>query len=1133
VVLTSIAIATGALRGSRTLEGNMANITGTSGNDNLVGTALNDTINGLLGADTMAGGKGNDTYYFGAGDWITELDNEGFDTVVTSVDYGAHTNVEKVVLEVGAGDLWISGNIGKNTLIGNEGNNELDGLSNADLMQGGKGNDTYFVDNIGDKVVELANEGTDEVHSKINFSLAALTNIENLALYEEALKATGNALGNRIDGNANDNVIDGGTGKDTMTGGYGNDTYYVDNVNDAVEELSNEGTDTVISKVALTNAFDNVENYDFSKLLGGVAFVGNSLYNTIKGGAGIDTLSGGAGGDHYYLNSSQDVVIENVAEGDDEIVTNFSADLNNYANIEGIRLIGTANLNAYGNDLGNEVGGNDGANIIDGRGGADDMNGGKGNDTYYVDHALDYITEYGGSGVDTVISEVTYTLNDGLEHLTLTKSALNGTGNSSNNRIVGNELGNTLDGKVGADTLKGGVGDDTYIVDNVGDKVIENAGEGTDHVKSMISYSLAALGNVENLTLLGMAFSGTGNALNNSLFGNEFDNLLDGGAGADVMLGGKGNDTYYMDTGFDKISEGFEGGNDTVVSSVAFQSVIGDVENYDFSKLAGGVTFTGDANDNIIKGGAGVDTLTGLLGNDTYYVNSAQDKVVEAAFGGSDSVVTGAFSIDLSKYANIENATLLGTAALNLKGTTGVVNVLKGNAGANVLDGLGGFGVNGDILIGGKGNDKYYVHAVQDQVVEGLNEGIDTAFAAIQTYTLKDNCENLVLLDGAINGNGNELKNKITGNAAANVLDGLGGADTMTGGAGNDAYRVDSLGDKVIELSGQGRDLVFVTVDNYILGANVEDLYMAGGAIKGTGNALANDIVGTGADNILDGKAGADTMKGGLGDDKYYVDNLGDLIVEEAGWGTDTVYSRVALSNAFDNIENYDFRKAASAVNFTGNDLQNDIWSSAYADTLAGGKGDDCYYLNNVGDKVVELSGEGSDYIQSRVSVTKLAENVEDVCLEWGVATALKATGNDLDNQIDGNQYNNVLNGGVGNDRIDGSLGNDTLSGGNGADAFIFYNAGSGGTLSGHDVITDFDRNNDELWFVYAGDSDKDGISGELEDSVGGITDYGVGKDVVVQLLSGASITFKGIGTGSIDQITDLVADPSTQLFHN
>src|SRR4029079_6391510 len=130
------------------------------------------------------------------------------------------------------------------------------------------------------------------------------------------------------------------------------------------------------------------------------------------------------------------------------------------------------------------------------------------------------------------------------------------------------------------------------------------------------------------------------------------------------------------------------------------------------------------------------------------------------------------------------------------------------------------------------------------------------------------------------------------------------GADTMIGGAGNDAYIVDNAGEQGIENPGEGNDTVFASI-NYTLTANVENLVLQGGAdLQGFGNSAANAIFGNTGSNILDGALGADTMIGGAGNDAYIVDNAGDQVIENPGEGNDTVFASInyALTANVDNL---------------------------------------------------------------------------------------------------------------------------------------------------------------------------------------------------------------------------------------
>jgi Ca2+-binding RTX toxin-like protein len=430
------------------------------------------------------------------------------------------------------------------------------------------------------------------------------------------------------------------------------------------------------------------------------------------------------------------------------------------------------------------------------------------------------------------------------------------------------------------------------------------------------------------------------------------------------------------------------------------------------------------------------------------------------------------------------------------------------------------------------------------------------------SHALADHVETLILKAGAGNlyGGGNARANTIVGNEGNNILDGYGGSDTLRGGKGNDIYVVESRGDRIVENAGEGTDRIYSSFSFSLASLiNVEELQLVGPARNATGNARDNHLIGNDMGNLLNGGRGGDTLEGGFGNDIYLVDNKGDEVVEQNLSGFDTVRATVALSTAFGHVEAYDFSRVTQGVNFTGNSGSNSIWSSAFADTLKGGDGTDHYHLNNVGDRIQEAFGQGADTAFVTFSVSALWNNVENLYFEdTESTTAWNGTGNGLNNIIRGNDGrniltgaggidllqgvggNDVLRGGEGNDTLVGEVGNDRLIGGDGNDTLLgelgddrltggagedlyFFNLP--GFLWGHDVFTDFDKDEDRIaLFIF--DTNLDGSYDE-QDLVAGIVDQGMGKDVVVHLLNGGSFTFTGCGTGAVDSLSDLVSDPA------
>ncbi|WP_353643017.1 calcium-binding protein [Mesorhizobium sp. WSM2239] len=273
---------------------------------------------------------------------------------------------------------------------------------------------------------------------------------------------------------------------------------------------------------------------------------------------------------------------------------------------------GAGNLNGTGNALNNTLVGNSGNNLLNGGAGNDFMVGGLGNDIFVVAAAGDSTIENAGGGTDTVRSYIDWVLANNVERLELQSSGnINGTGNALNNTLVGNSGNNLLNGGAGNDFMVGGLGNDIFVVAAAGDSTIENAGGGTDTVRSYINWTLAA--NVERLELQSSGnINGTGNALNNTLVGNSGNNVLSGGGGNDYMVGGAGNDTLNGGAG-----------NDTLI------------------------------------GGAGSDSLNGGTGNDRFDFDAVSDSPAGPAL--RDSIVGGfAHGFDRIDLATIDANTLVG-----------------------------------------------------------------------------------------------------------------------------------------------------------------------------------------------------------------------------------------------------------------------------------------------------------------------------------------------------------------------------------------------------------------------------------------------------------------------------------------
>ncbi|MBY0381690.1 MAG: calcium-binding protein [Xanthobacteraceae bacterium] len=456
--------------------------------------------------------------------------------------------------------------------------------------------------------------------------------------------------------------------------------------------------------------------------------------------------------------------------------------------------------NNAGAGINDTFNGTAGDNLLNGRFGDDNLSGLAGNDVIN-----------GGAGNDTL------------------------NGGDGNDFIDGGTNNNT-----GRDTMTGGAGDDTYVIDDVTgataadrDAVVEAVGGGTDTVTGAVSLDLANYANVENITLTGNGNnSATGNSGNNILTGNAGNNALNGVSGVDTaVFNGTALAATFALAGASVTVATTGGGTDTLqnIDTVRFGStdyaLVQGSTNADTLNggpgadlilgFGGNDTINGGDGNDFLDGGTGNDTMTGGGGDDLYVIDditgtaAQRDAVVELVGGGTD-IVTGAVSLDLANYANVENITLTGTGNNSATGNTGN-NVITGNSGNNTLTG----GTGNDTIDGGAGGtdtavfsgsaagSTFSINAAGRLVVTGP-DGTD-ALSAIDQLLFGANT--FVLRQGT---NGSDT---INGSNAADIAIAGDGDDTISAGQGNDLVLA-GVGNDTINWDitnggvGDGRDIV-------------------------------------------------------------------------------------------------------------------------------------------------------------------------------------------------------------------------------------------------------------------------------------------------------------------------------------
>ena len=1032
------------------LTGNaLANIlTGNAGDNVIAGGAGNDVIDGGAGLDALSGGAGDDLYYVDqTGDVVLEAANEGVDTVHATASTTLSANVENLVLASSGGAIDGSGNALANRMTGNDYANRLDGGAGADVLEGLMGDDTYVVDNLADQVIEAADAGFDTVETGLSYTLGA--NLEGLLLTGySAVNGTGNEGDNTLIGNAANNILsggigndelqgaggndilDGGQGSDDMAGGAGNDTYYADSQSDRIFESFGEGIDTEIrsfeTSYLLANAVDNLTltgtvyrgngngldnvitgNDADNNLLGlggNDMLIGGAGNDALFGSVGQDTLLGGLGDDYYEIDDAGDAIVEQANEGDDFVRATVSWTLG--ANLERLAVDGTAALSVTGNALNNGLWGNQGNNILTGGLGNDFLSGDQGNDVYLFSR---------GDGQDSI---------DNTDLLGATDTLRLGSGIAETD-VQAFQSGANLFFKIK------GTNDQIGLINYYGANTTV-AGQAADHKIDRIEFASGASWDQAMIqTVVDRAKNNHAPVINNYL----------------PALQAKAGSVFSYTVAAN-----------TITDPDAWDSITYSIKMADGSAVPAWLSF--DAATRTMSGtpGAGnVGALQFILwGTDGYnssageYVNMTigalnRAPVLSAALADQAASLGAAFSytVAANAFTDPDSGDTLGYSATLADGSA-LPSWLSFNAATRVFSGTPPSTGTVSVKVTSKDSGNLTASDVFDIVVSLTNQTLNGTAGA----------------DTLVGGAGNDTLNGLAGNDTLNggagndLLNGGTGNDAMAGGTGDDTYVVDSATDVTTEAAGAGTDLVQSSV-SYTLAANLENLTLTGVAAVNaggnagdnylTGNSAINTLTGAAGNDTLDGGAGADLLLGGLGNDTYVVENTGDVITENLNEGTDLVQSSVSYTLAA-NVDNLTLT-GSSALNGTGNALNNVLTGNsaantlnggAGADSMAGAAGDDVYVVDNGLDVIAENAGQGMDLVQSSVSYS-LAANVEHLTLTG--TGAINGTGNGSDNIMMGNAAANVLAGGAGNDTLNGGAGIDTMQGGTGNDSYVVDNS--------------------------------------------------------------------------------------------
>jgi uncharacterized delta-60 repeat protein len=1099
---------------------------GVAGDDNLSGGDSNDTLIGGSGLDTLDGGNGTADVADYSADANVNFDRLGVVVNLSDVTAdGPWQGVGFTVLSGRAQDGWgntdtlsniedVTGSAYNDFIVGSTAVNLLNGGAGSDLLAGGAGNDTLDGGNDTDtdwasyKVATgsvTVNLGTGTATGDASVGTDKLLNMNGVIGGAFADLLTGGTTSADFRGFKQE-LFDGGAGNDTIDGGRGttspmgagnlemNMAVYQNATNTVTVSLAagtatgdaSVGSDTLIG-------INAVRGSDFADSLTG----GNASFDFaewFEGGAGNDTINGGAGRDFAMYTAAATGVTVSLSAYNGTGSGDASVGSDTLQNIEAVVGSNSADIiTVTGGDY-----------IIQGRAGNDNITAGTGIDT--IDHSADQDANGDGLGVVVNLSSATqgnpwqgvsFTVFSGqaqdgwgnLDTFTNQTSIESIRGSIYNDVLFGNQLGNNINGGDGADLLYGFTGNDTLDGGNAGDSKYQDWVSYQGHAANTVGVSVnlgsgtasGLVGSVDSDTLLNID-GVTGSNFDDTLVGGSSSTdfrgmkqeFFNGRSGNDIINGGRANDAVDMDasnfemnfamyhetTGFGvnvNLLSGTATGNGGTNASVGSDTLTGinAVRGSNFADVLTGGNLRFDYAE-FFEGDGGNDTISGVNGTDyTMYRSATTGVIVDLANGtaldgkgGSDTLIS------------IEN--VVGSDYDDL---------IKGDVSANSFQGRKG----NDSFDGGAGIDTIDYSA--DQNDNGDNLGVVVNLSG-STWTHSWKGVGFTLLSGeALDGWGNtdyflnrdsfenihgsSYNDYLIGNGYGNIINGGAGSDYILGLTGNDTIDGGTVGDN------NSQDWVAYFTSSQ--GVSV-DLGL-GTASDGIDNnpGLADIQPGTDSLSNIDAVSGSnfnDTLKGGSAStdfkgfkqEFFYGDKGSDTI--DGGRANNAV--AMDAGNLEMNMAMYHGSAGAVNVNLItqialdGNDSDagtpgiqsytdtligiNAVRGSNFDDTLTGGNAlfDYVEFFEGGGGNDTIDGGSGFDYAMYTAATSGVNVNL---ALGTPTATGDTSVGTDTLISIEGvvgSDFSDTITGGAANEKLQGRMGNDVLDGGAGTD-WVYY----------------------------------------------------------------------------------------------